>query len=321
MTGRRQESPRGAAMRTAVRGALLAGVVLSAPSAGDAAVLYAAEADGPSTLYEMDPDGGALTPVGPIGYAVLGLAVHPTTAALYGVTPLSDPAPARLLAIDPATGEGEVVGDPLFPLVIESAADLTFTSDGTLYGWMEEASDSLVTIDPATGRAAGISDSGLVTFGSGLAADPEDVLYLAGEGDAGALHRIDRMTGLSTGTVQLTGSISSSEISALAFHPATGTLYGVAKLLAGGALITIDPGSGAIDVAGSFAEDVDAIAFGPHCGDGERDRPWEACDDGNTTDDATCSADCTVPEPGQLALALVGGVVLLVARAFARGGA
>jgi cysteine-rich repeat protein len=162
-----------------------------------------------------------------------------------------------------------------------------------------------------------VGDSGLVTFGSGLAASPEDVLYLAGEGDAGALHTIDAGSGVSSGTLQLTGSIGSTEISALAFHPATGTLYGAAKLLAGGALVTIDLQTGAIDVAGAFEENVDAIAFGPRCGDGERDRPWEACDDGNTVDDATCSADCAVPEPSQLALALAGSAILVAARRLA----
>jgi cysteine-rich repeat protein len=79
-------------------------------------------------------------------------------------------------------------------------------------------------------------------------------------------------------------------------------------------LVTIDLQNGEIDLPGAFEESIDAIAFAPSCGDGERDRPWEACDDGNAVDDASCSADCTVPEPGRLVLAVVGVLVLLGAR-------
>lgn len=129
----------GVAMRVAEIGMLVGLCAAVAPSPGRSAVLYAAEADGASSLYEMHPASGAVTAVGPIGHAVLGLAVHPQTATLYGITPLSDPDPAHLLTIDPVTGDREVVDDPLFALVIESAADLTFSSDGTLYGGLEES--------------------------------------------------------------------------------------------------------------------------------------------------------------------------------------
>ena len=288
-------------------------VALLAVFPATAARLYAAEG-GPnlSSLYEMDLTDGSLTAIGPIGHAVLGLAVDPNTAVLYGVTPLSDPSPSRLLTIEVDTGEGHVIGDPLFALVLESAADLTFTSDGALYGWLEDFSDSLISIDETNGHGIGVGDSGLATHGSGLAASPQDVLYLAPEGDTGSLYTIDRVTGLPTSSVALTGSISSDEIVALAFHPATGVLYGIARLLAGGVLITIDPASGHIEPLGSFAESLDAIAFGPLCGDGEVDAPWETCDDGNTAGGDECPATCTtVPEPDAFSFSAAAVLALL----------
>ena len=54
-----------------------------------AAVLYGANgAQGnPASLYILNPaTGGIVSTVGAIGFAVTGLAVHPTTGVLYGST-------------------------------------------------------------------------------------------------------------------------------------------------------------------------------------------------------------------------------------------
>ncbi len=59
----------------------------------------------PSGLYRVDSDTGATTSVGPIGYAVTGLALDPATGILYAVT--ANAAGERfLLTIDLGTGEG-----------------------------------------------------------------------------------------------------------------------------------------------------------------------------------------------------------------------
>ena len=99
-----------------------------------AETLYGADgAQGtPANLYLLDPETGAvICTVGPIGFAVTGLAVHPITGVLYGSTGNASPtSPRSLITIDKATGAGTVVGS--FGIPSHTMPDLTFTSDGTL---------------------------------------------------------------------------------------------------------------------------------------------------------------------------------------------
>ena len=73
-------------------GAFLAAVLAPPASAAPPPGLYGAtgvlgnDTAPPSNLYRIDPSTGAATTVGPIGYAVGGLALDPTAGVLYGVT-------------------------------------------------------------------------------------------------------------------------------------------------------------------------------------------------------------------------------------------
>jgi len=102
--------------------------------------LYAAAgAQGkPSDLLILNPDDGSVRcRVGPIGFGVTGLAVNPLTGVLYGTTGNADAsAPGSLIQIDKTTGAGQVIvalpsPSPNMPVTFP---DITFTSDGTLYG-------------------------------------------------------------------------------------------------------------------------------------------------------------------------------------------
>jgi hypothetical protein len=214
-----------------------------------------------SNLYTLSPTTGAIaSTIGPIGFGVTGLAVHPTTGVLYGSTAnLSPSARGNLITIDRTTGQGTVVGP--FGIPGQTMADLTFTSDGTLYGWLEGSADDLHTIDVTTGHATLVGDSGLSTFGSGLTANAANVIFFAGSGDDGALRTIDRTTGLPTTVATLTGTQGAS-VAALAFD-ATGVLFGVALL--GGpepaSLTTINIATGEVTVLGDSVVGLDAIAF------------------------------------------------------------
>ena len=103
----------------AVAVAVITLLATSAPSAragGTAQVLYGADGAGgnaATNLYTLDPaTGGIVTTVGPIGFAVTGLAVHPTTGILYGTTGNRSPAsPGFLITINTTTGAGTPVGD------------------------------------------------------------------------------------------------------------------------------------------------------------------------------------------------------------------
>jgi hypothetical protein len=245
----------------------LAFSLAAAAPAFAAEVLYGADGAGGTTsnLYILNPATGAVvTTVGNIGFAVTGLAIHPSTGVMYGSTGrMSATSPHSLITIDKTTGAGTLVGTFLVGSA-ETMADLTFTSDGTLYGWLEPSTDSLFTINTATGQATLVGNSGLDTFGSGLAASSANVLFYAGFGDTGDLDTINRTTGLPTTVGTLNGSTDRS-ISAMAFNSA-GTLYAVRldesrtpPRVAD--LLTINTTTAAITILGPTINNLDAIVF------------------------------------------------------------
>jgi hypothetical protein len=251
----------------------LCGLLASAGTASAAQILYGADGAGGniSNLYVLNPDTGAVVrTVGPIGFAVTGLALDPTTGTLYGSTgrqaSAGQPNPGSLISINRTTGAGTLVGD-LFPDT-STAADITFTPDGTLYGWLEQTIDDLVTINKSTGAATVVGDSGLDTYGSGLASNSSGVLYFAGEGEQGPLRTVDRNTGATTQVATLNGPTGAPGISALAFD-AAGTLFGSripsdsTPPIFTSDLITINTSTGAITSKGPSVDRLDGIVFVP----------------------------------------------------------
>ncbi len=239
-------------VRVCALAAIGAALALAPSAFAQGQVLYGADgAAGNSAdrLQVLDPATGQVTQnVGPVGYALTGLAEDPTTGVLYGVTGNVDVrAPGHLITVDKATGAGTVIGDvdadPNDPAPV---ADITFTSDGTLYGWQTDGSD-LATLDKATGLATVVGDSGIAGSGFGLAADGSDNLFLAGNGDDGPLYTVDKATGVATAGPTLDG-VQGFGIGALAFD-AAGTLFGARASSVGAIpsdLLSIDTTTGAL---------------------------------------------------------------------------
>jgi hypothetical protein len=238
---------------------------------GGAEVLYGADgASGNSAdLLILDPaTGGVITNIGPIGYSVTGLAVHPTTGVMYGTTTSNSAAdPLSLISIDTTSGAGTLIGvGGSHP---GNMADITFDSTGTLYAWGEDgggglAGDDLYTIDLTTGVATKVADAGVATAGSGLAARADDTLFFAGLfdffGTNPDLATVDQGTGAVTKIADLSRAYRTG---ALAFDDA-GTLFGVQKDPAGNsvrALVTIDTATAAVTVIGLTVDRLDAIVF------------------------------------------------------------
>jgi len=230
------------------------------PGGGSSGPLLAADGAGGNlaNLYVLDPATGAvMSTIGPIGFAVTGMAVHPTTGTLYGVTGAQDPTnPGFLITIDKTTGAGTIVGD-LDPGSTNPVADITFTSDGTLYGWYQGTFE-LATINLTTGAGAIVGPSSISTFGSGLAASSSNVLFFTGEGSNGALRTVDRATGLTTVVAALDGT-TNAPINALAFSGST--LFGSRLTNPTSELITINTTTAAITVVGPSVNLLDAIVF------------------------------------------------------------
>jgi hypothetical protein len=253
--------------RILARIAVVTGLMaLAVPALGQ--VLYGAIGTSAvtSNLMIINPANGALvSTVGAIGYAVTGLAVHPTTGVLYGSTSNnSGLSPGSLISINKATGAGTLIGSFGFPG--QTMADLTFTSDGTLYGWLEANVDDLHTINLVTGAATVVGNSGLSTFGSGLGANGANVLYYSGDGNRGELRTINRTTGLPATVATLSGGTSpdDSPLGAIKFSPG-GVMYAVIIDFGQAArptqLVTINPATAVITDLGPSVNMLDAIAF------------------------------------------------------------
>ncbi len=147
-------------------------------------------------LYRIDPATGASTVIGPIGYAITGLALA-ADGTLYGseATQSGNQGDASLIRINKTTGAGTPVG-LLFDGSINhhSTADLTFVGD-RLIGWTESGDDP-IEIDEATGAVTVIGDSGVSSSGSGIAMAPDGTLYFLPGRVNGSLYTINPTTGV-----------------------------------------------------------------------------------------------------------------------------
>ena len=241
-------------------------IVWAAPSSAQFAevnTLYGADgaAGNPNTtLYTINPANGTkVASIGPIGFSVTGLAVDPTTGQLYGSTSSQDPtggAPGSLIKIDKETGEGTFFGGrEIIDGCDTGTADITFTTDGQLWGWTE-CSDDLVKINKATGEGTVVGDSAFGSFGSGLSADPDDnTLWFTGDGDNGLYHTVSKTTGALTSQGTLNGNNLNS-INSLAWSCDGETLFGTANIDSGGGdreFITINTATDSITVVGGPA--------------------------------------------------------------------
>ncbi len=209
-------------------------------------------------LYELDPTtGGVLSTIGATGFShVTGIAFHPTTGILYGVVSNS----GQLITINTTTGAGTLVGT-----TGEQIPDIDFNSAGTLYGWSERdaaftRSDDLVTLDLTTGASTLVGLSNFGTSGTGLAFDSSDSLYVK---RSNTLHSVDATTGLSTGSIGITGTGVGSLDNILAFDNSN-VMYSADRTGGGATLYTVDPTTGVATLVGSNSIDnLSALAFSP----------------------------------------------------------
>jgi len=213
-------------------------------------VLYGATG-GAGSLYTIDPTTGVATLVhafvgasnASLTYGVNGLAFQPGTGTLYGTTsPDSPNSGDSLVTINPTTGQVTVIGPSGtgFPY-----ASIAFAPNGTLYGWLIGSGATTVsaaTVNLTTGAGTSLGSPqtpvGLPNAG-GLAVGPGGVIYVAANGHAGgvcsptqscsgALWAINPANGAPATIGTLTGGPGvAPTITALAFSPISGVLYGI----------------------------------------------------------------------------------------------
>ena len=233
--------------------ALGAAMALMAAGTASAQTLYGARGGNTAgNLYTINPTTAVSTVVGPIGFAVTGMAYNATAGVMYGSTSTLSPGCARcLITINLTTGAGTVVG----PMALGNAAADIAWSGTVLYGW-SEATDELVTINTSTGLATVVGPSGTGSAGDGMDF-VGGVLYAALNGDAGVLSVINTTTGFAgpgptmTGTGRTVSSATTQVSSGLLFASETG-----------GTLFTINPTNGVVTNIGPTAiPNFDAVEF------------------------------------------------------------
>ena len=246
-----------AAPPAAAQQKLYAASVRSAPSArGDIPIagnLYSVNlATSTSTLV-----GAIRLPGGkPIG--VTGMAAHPKTGVLYGITSEQSPNnPRSLVTIDPASGQATLVGE-----LGAVGSDIAFDTKGTLYMWLP-ATSQLGIVDPSSAAVTPLGRPAGPGSPAGIAVDPQGMIFVTAKGAGGTLDNVDLASGALQVGPPLTGAPFSTQINSMSFSP-SGLLLAVNSN--GGSpaetrLVTINTATGAVATIGALPDDTDALAF------------------------------------------------------------
>lgn len=207
-----------------------------------------------ANLYTINPTTGAATVVGPIGYAVTGMAYNAAAGVMYGSTTSQSPNCGRcLIRIDLTTGAGTLIG----PMGLSNAAADIAWSGSVLYGW-SEATDDLVTINTTTGVATVVGEAGIFTAGDGMDF-VGGVLYAALQAANAPLYTINLTTGVPTAGPTMNGD--GDRVSGATTQTGSGLLFAT-QTQTPSPLLTINPTTGIVTVIGSTGvNNMDAIAF------------------------------------------------------------
>ena len=227
-------------------------------------VVAQGEAPIAGNLYTVNLANGTATLVGairlpgakPIG--VTGMAAHPSTGVLYGITSEQSPNhPHVLVTIDVKTAAATLVGD-----LGVTGSDISFDPKGTLYVWLP-ATTQLGIVDQSTGAVTPLGRPGPAGSPAGIAVDPQGMVFVTAKGAGGSLDNVDLATGALQIGPPLTGAPFSTQINSMSFSP-SGLLLAVNSN--GGApastrLVTINTATGVVATIGSLPDDTDALAF------------------------------------------------------------
>lgn len=246
-------------------------------------VLYAATGSQgvAGTLYTLNPLTVAATPVGSLhvgatSIGLTGLAVHPLTHELYGVTTrFNSRVPVHLVKIDKTTAAATDIG-PLRTgtgclAEIDSVGDIAFRADGVLFGLgpCSQTIANLWTIDLITGGATNVSGLGPYPRGGyGLA-------FLPATGGAQSLYAIpgtanQNLLTLNPANAAVLRSLPLNTGDNDAFNAMTGDPDGLTLLAAKtdrratprtDLLVAINATTAAISLRGPLPANLDALAY------------------------------------------------------------
>ena len=227
------------------------------------------------SLYSVELKSGSASLVAPIRLngasplGITGMAVHPLTGVMYGITsPLSRTNPHSLVIINPETGDAQMVG----PLRL-AGSDIAFNRMGILFTWLPET-HQLGVVNLETGNVTAIGNPGQAGPPAGLAIDSTGTAYITAKGATGSVDTVDIATGAIKVGPPLKGAPFDSTINSMTFTP-SGLLLAVNSNQGSPAatrLITINVGTGAVSTIGNLPDDTDALAFAVIPGKGEEQK-------------------------------------------------
>jgi len=234
-----------------------------------ASVLYAATAhdaksgsDASGRLYTVNVANAKSRLVGAIrGDAnaplpIDGLAIHPKTRVLYGITSRASPQPS-LVTIDPRTARAHVIG----PLGV-GGTDIHFDDEGTLFIWIADG-NRLGIVNLATGHVSSVAATTIKEGSSGgFAVNSRGVALVAAQTSRAVIERLDASTGDTLGALALDAGIVRA-LDSLAIL-GSGNLIAVNEPARGKPareLVSIDTETGDVTRVGPLPDEVDAIAF------------------------------------------------------------
>lgn len=238
----------------------------------------------PATLYSIDPNTGAPTLIGAIGFNQVGAISFDSSGTLYGVGRRTVGGAQVLITINPTTGAGTEVGATTQSAFFQ---DIAFRNgDNALYGYAGgNGAGNIYTFNISSGVATLLGDTGdNFPSGNGLAFSPFDTLYKA---DNNSLWSINQSNGSGTTLLSLTYETAGGRVNGMKFDNATGILWAsVRDDASDNYLATVDIGTGNVDYIGLTQSGVDGLSV----------------------------AIATIPEPGTLTLVGMGLVGLLTLR-------
>ena len=236
--------------------------VSAQPSGNSSGLFLATAGDNTGNLYTVDPITAVPTLIGQTNdgeanVAITGLAFHPTTGVLYGVSAnISSSSPRNLVTVNPSTAFVTEIGS----LGANPVVDISFRSDGTLFGWRKNGNanpDDLVTINLTNGAVTSVGASGVSNTSGGGLAFLTGTLFLSAKLSIGALSTVNPATGAVTDGPTMDGN--GGAIQAMAASPAA-VLYAI---MGANTLVTINTSTGHITTVGPLTNvsGGDALAF------------------------------------------------------------
>jgi len=229
------------------------------------------------SLYSVELKTGSATLVAPIRLngssplGITGMAVHPTSGVMYGITsPLSRTNPLSLVIINPDTGNAQMVG----PLRL-AGSDIAFNRLGILFTWLPET-HQLGVVNLETGNVTAIGDPGAAGPPAGLAIDASNNAYITAKGATGSVDTVDIATGAIKVGPALKGAPFDSTINSMTFTP-SGLLLAVNSNQGSPAatrLITINVATGVVSTIGNLPDDTDALAFAVNVRGEDKKTDW-----------------------------------------------